>query len=261
MALLEAKGLNKAFGSVVAADNISVSIKEQEVIGIIGANGAGKTTFVNMVTGYLKPDQGQILYQGNDITPRSPREITRLGISRSFQVPQVFLSMSVFDNLLIALGVAEEGTISLWHPLRRPDLMEAADEIINRYGIADYRDQEAGLLPQGVRKLLDVGMAMASNPRVVLLDEPTSGVSIDEKFGIMDVVMGALQDTGVTILFVEHDMDIIGRYSKRVLAFADGTILSEGSPDAVLKDEQVKKYVIGEELHRTAPHDLGGDNA
>lgn len=253
MALLEAKGLNKSFGSVVAADNISVAIEEREVIGVIGANGAGKTTFVNMVTGYLKPDEGHILYQGQDITRLSPRQITWLGICRSFQVPQVFMSLPLFDNLLIALGVAERGGGTFWHPLRRQNLMDTAEEIIARYDLAEYREQQAGLLPQGVRKLLDIAMAMAHRPRVVLLDEPTSGVSVDEKFAIMDVVMGALKDTGVTVLFIEHDMEIVARYGHRVLAFAEGTIIAQGNPDDVLNDDGVRRQIIGEELHVGAP--------
>lgn len=246
MALLEAKGLYKSFGSVVAANNITVSIEEKEVIGVIGANGAGKTTFVNMVTGYMKPSEGRIVYQGNDITQNSPREITRMGICRSFQVPQVFMSVSLFDNLLIALGVAEKKGLMFWRPLRSVELAAAVDEIVSRYGMEEYRGTEAGMLPQGVRKLLDIAMAMAYKPRIVLLDEPTSGVSVSEKFGIMDVVMGALKETGVTVLFIEHDMEIIERYGERVLAFADGAIISDGSPDHVLKDEQVRRLVIGE---------------
>ena len=249
MALLEANGLNKSFGSVVAAANITVSIEEKEVIGVIGSNGAGKTTFVNMVTGYLKPDEGHIIFQGQDITRRTPREITRLGISRSFQVPQVFMTLSLFENLLIALGLAEHGALPFWNPLHRPQLISRANEIIERYTLGEYREHITGLLPQGVRKLLDIAMAMAHSPRVILLDEPTSGVSVDEKFGIMDTVMGALADTGVTVLFIEHDMEIVARYGHRVLAFAEGTILAQGAPDVVLNDEQVRKYVIGEELH------------
>ena len=249
MALLEVKGLSKSFGSVVAANNLTVSIDEKEVIGIIGANGAGKTTFVNMVTGYMKPSEGQILYLGNDITRNSPREITRMGICRSFQVPQVFMSVSLFDNLLIALGVAEKSGLKFWRPLRREGLMAAVDAIVSRYGMEEYRDTEAGMLPQGVRKLLDIAMAMAHKPRIVLLDEPTSGVSVEEKFDLMDLVMDALKDTGVTVLFIEHDMEIIDRYGKRVVAFAEGAIISEGSPEMVLQDEQVRKLVIGEDLH------------
>ncbi len=257
MALLEAHELTKGFGSVTAADRVSVYIEEQEVIGIIGANGAGKTTFVNMVTGYLKPDSGSIVYRGEDITALTPRRVTRLGICRSFQVPQVFLSVSLFDNLLIALGVAQPGALPFWRPLRRPELERRAEEIIERYDIAQYRRQTVGLLPQGVRKLLDIAMAMAHEPRVILLDEPTSGVSIQDKYGIMDVVMGALRDTGVTVLFIEHDMDIIARYGRRVLAFAEGTIIADGSTEQVLSDEQVRRLVIGEGLHRPPPHEHG----
>jgi branched-chain amino acid transport system ATP-binding protein len=257
MALLETRGLTKTFGSVTAADNISVSIEAQEVIGIIGANGAGKTTFVNMVTGYQKPSSGSIWYRGQDITPHGPRQITRLGICRSFQVPQVFPSLSLFDNLLISLGVAEGERPAIWRPLRRPHLHAAAEEIVARYDLASYGGQLVALLPQGVRKLLDIAMAMAHRPQLILLDEPTSGVSVGEKFGIMDVVMGALRDTGVTVLFIEHDMEIIERYGSRVVAFAEGTILADGAPRDVLADEQVRRYVIGEALHRSS-HARGG---
>lgn len=258
MALLDADNLSKTFGSVVAAENIKVAIEEKEVIGIIGANGAGKTTFVNMVTGYLKPSSGRILYKGEDITQHSPREITRLGICRSFQVPQVFMSLSVFDNLLIALGVGEKGRFPLLRQFKRGSLIRRAEEILSHYGITEYGYSEAGLLPQGTRKLLDIAMAMVHNPDVILLDEPTSGVSVSEKYGIMDVVMGALKNMGVTVLFVEHDMDIIERYAKRVLAFYEGTILSDGSPEDVLKDDRVRQYVIGEELHKSSSQQTGG---
>ena len=262
MTLLETKGLNKSFGSVIAAADITVSIDEGEVIGVIGANGAGKTTFVNMVTGYLKPDSGQIVYQNRDITSLTPREITKLGICRSFQVPQVFMSLPVFDNLLIALGVAQEGFQRFWRPLHRKDLSDSVERIIERYSMGEYRHQIAGMLPQGVRKLMDIAMAMCSNPNVVLLDEPTSGVSMDEKFDLMDLVMDALKDTGVTVLFIEHDMEIIARYSKRVLAFAEGTIISEGPSDQVLENEQVRKLVVGEELHlSTQGSGKGGGHA
>jgi branched-chain amino acid transport system ATP-binding protein len=118
-----------------------------------------------------------------------------------------------------------------------------------------------GLLPQGVRKLLDIAMAMSLRPRLILLDEPTSGVSIQEKYGIMDVVMGALSDTGVTVLFIEHDMEIIARYGRRVLAFAEGTIIADGPTAQVLGDEQVRRLVIGEALHRAAPHAPGAGHA
>jgi branched-chain amino acid transport system ATP-binding protein len=257
MALLEARELVKSFGSVMAADHVSISIEDKEVVGIIGANGAGKTSFVNMVTGYLKPSSGAILFEGEDITALTSRQITRRGICRSFQVPQVFMSMSLFDNLLISLGVAEQPRVPFWRPLRAPHLVHRTEEIIARYQLADYRTQQVGLLPQGVRKLLDIAMAMAHQPRVILLDEPTSGVSVQEKFGIMDVVMGALQETGVTVLFIEHDMEIIGRYGQRVAAFAEGRIIADGPPQQVLADAQVRRYVIGEEVRGDAKQEGG----
>jgi branched-chain amino acid transport system ATP-binding protein len=245
MSLLDVSRLNKAFGSVKAADEISVAVAEHEVVGIIGANGAGKTTFVNMITGYQKPDTGTIAYQGRDITPFAPRQITRMGICRSFQVPQVFLSANVENNLLIALGMAAHVRVPFWRKLRTPGLLAEVDQLLERYRLAAYRDQEASKLPQGVRKLLDIAMAVVHKPRLLLLDEPTSGVSLDEKFGIMDIVMGALKEAGVTVLFVEHDMDIVGRYAKRVLAFYDGTVLADGTPADVLAHERVQEHVIG----------------
>ncbi|HEX7928908.1 MAG TPA: ABC transporter ATP-binding protein [bacterium] len=254
MALLEARGLTKTFGSVTAAADINVAVAEREVIGIIGANGAGKTTFVNMVTGYLKPSQGSIWFNGQEITPLSPREITRMGICRSFQVPQVFMSLPLMDNLLISLSIAAQENPSFWRPLRQPHLVEAAEQTIVRYNLQQYRDQRVALLPQGIRKLLDIAMAMANKPRIILLDEPTSGVSVSEKFGIMDVVMGALRETGVTVMFIEHDMEIIGRYGSRVIAFAEGTVIADGQPKQVLDDAQVRRLVIGEDLHRGGAH-------
>ena len=256
-ALLEARGLQKTFGSVVAAADIQVAVDEHEVVGIIGANGAGKTTFVNMVTGYVKPSAGQILYEGREITALAPRAVTRIGISRSFQVPQVFLTSSVLDNLLISLGVGERRLLEVWRALRRPALVEEARSVLERFRMEDYAGQRAMLLPQGVRKLLDIAMAVVHRPRLLLLDEPTSGVAMEEKFGIMDTVMAALREQRVTVLFVEHDMEIIQRYATRVLAFYEGSIIADGSPGSVLGEEQVRRFVIGEELHREARREGG----
>jgi len=244
--LLDVRGLNKRFGSVVAANDINVAVADEEMVGIIGANGAGKTTFVNMVTGYLKPSSGTIAFEGRDITLLPPRDVIAAGISRSFQVPQVFGSATVFDNLLIAIGIAAGGRLPMWRPLRRREFAAAADELLERYGIMAYRDQAARLLPQGVRKLLDIAMATVRAPRLLLLDEPTSGISVEEKFAIMDVVMGALREQRRAVMFVEHDMEIIGRYAHRVLAFAEGTIIAEGPPDEVIADPQVRRYITGE---------------
>ena len=245
-ALLEVAGLNKSFGSVVAANDISVAVADGERIGIIGANGAGKTTFVNMVTGYLKPSSGTIAFLGRDITALPPRAIIAAGISRSFQVPQIFTSVSVADNLLIACGVAEGGAFPLWQSLRVAPRFAAVAALLERFGIGAYRDQPAGLLPQGVRKLLDIAMATVRAPRLLLLDEPTSGISAEEKFAIMDLIMAALTRESVAVMFVEHDMEIVARHAHRVLAFVDGTIIAAGEPESVLADPQVRRSITGE---------------
>jgi branched-chain amino acid transport system ATP-binding protein len=250
--ILEVKGLSKSFGSLVAASDLNISVEPHEVVGIIGANGAGKTTFVNLVTGYLKPSRGSIHFSGRNITRLPPRAIIRAGISRSFQVPQVFGTATIFDNVLIALGIARDGRFPLWRPLRRADLVTAADQILERFGIAAHRDDVASQVSQGVRKLMDIAMATVHRPRLLLLDEPTSGVSVEQKFEIMDVIMAALRAEDMTVLFVEHDMDIVARYANRVLAFYDGSIIADGSVHEVIDDPQVRRFIIGEQLHLKA---------
>ncbi len=245
--ILSAKGLNKSFGAVTAAANINVDVEEHTIVGLIGGNGAGKTTFINLVTGYLKPDSGTIVCAGRDITRLVPRTITQLGICRSFQIPQLFASLTVRENLLIALGIVviESRKFASASALRKESVDAVADETLERFRLTEYRDNVAGFLPEGVRKLLDIAMAMVVKPQILLLDEPTSGVSADEKFVIMDMVMEALRADRVTILFVEHDMEIVSRYTHRVLAFYEGRIIADGLPDAVLHDHEVIKYVIG----------------
>ena len=239
--ILEAQGLRKSFGAVSAAADISLAFEREVVVGLIGANGAGKTTFLNMVTGYLRPDAGRIRFDGEDLVGRSPREITALGLSRSFQIPQLFQSLSVRENLLVAEGIAGAERVE-----------EATDTLLDRFALKDYAGRAAGLLPEGIRKLLDVAMALVAQPKLLLLDEPTSGVAADEKFGIMDLVMGAVRGQGLTVLFVEHDMEIVSRYASRVVAFYDGRVIADGKPDAVLAAEEVRRYVIGEAPHASA---------
>lgn len=236
-AVLSAQGLKKSFGAVTAAADVSLDFDADTVVSLIGANGAGKTTFLNMVTGYLRPDSGSIRFGGRDLVGLSPRQITKLGISRSFQIPQLFGTMSVRENLLIAESIAEAD-----------DAEAATDAALARFELGRYAGQKAGLLPEGIRKLLDVAMALSSRSKLLLLDEPTSGVSSDEKFAIMDVVMSAARAAGVTVIFVEHDMDIVARFSRRVVAFYDGGIIGDGPPDTVLRTEEVRRYVIGEEV-------------
>jgi branched-chain amino acid transport system ATP-binding protein len=246
-AILETEGLTKVFGAVTAAAEISIRIEEGSLLGLIGGNGAGKTTFLNLVTGYLVPTSGTIRYAGRSIVGLSPRQITRLGICRSFQIPQVFDSLSTYENLLVGLGIVSLGKRAFAGTVldgRTPEA--AAEEMLLRFRLGPYHSAAASTLPEGVRKLLDIAMALAVKPRLLLLDEPTSGVSAEEKFGLMDLVLGAIRSERVTVLFVEHDMEIVRRYAERVIAFYDGRTIADGTPGQVLDDPGVRKYVVGE---------------
>jgi branched-chain amino acid transport system ATP-binding protein len=253
-AIIDARGLNKAFGAVTAAKDVNAAIERDSVVGMIGSNGAGKTTFVNMVTGYLKPDSGEIHFEGRDITQLAPRDITRLGICRSFQIPQLYNSLSVFDNIMAALGIVlRNAGLGGYFSRAGADVpghgvpaTVAAERLLERFGLAAYSDHAAQVLPGGVRKLLDIALAMAVKPKVLLLDEPTSGVAAEEKFGIMDLIMHAVRAEGTTVLFVEHDMDVVARYAQRVLAFYDGRIIADAAPDVALADPEVRKYIVGQ---------------
>lgn len=250
--ILETKSLERTFGAVVAASDINITIKEGEILGVIGSNGAGKTTFVNMVTGYLTPSSGQILYRGQDITGKPTREITKLGICRSFQIPQLFFELSVIDNTLIALTIAKQTRPVLLRPAIDKKLRAEAMEVLARFGIEQWAEQEITTLPQGVRKLVDIAMATVSKPDLLFLDEPTSGVSADEKMEIMRVLIDALKSTNTAVLFIEHDMEIVEAFSPRVAAFYEGTILADGPTAEVLANDRVREYVIGGEFHRKA---------
>lgn len=246
--ILETRGLVRTFGAVVAANNINVCINKGEIVGVIGSNGAGKTTFINMVTGYLPPTSGEILFEGQSILGRAPRDNTRQGISRSFQVAQLFAQLTVLENMLIALAAAESPQPSFFQKLGTADRCARAMAILKAFGVDRYRDAVISAVPQGVRKLVDIGMALVSKPRMLLLDEPTSGVSTDEKFPLMDIVMAEVRKHGVTVLFVEHDMEIIARYVTRIIAFYSGEVIADGPPKEVLANARVQELVIGHHI-------------
>ncbi len=247
-AILETRGLTRNFGAVVAAMNLNVRIDQGEIVGVIGSNGAGKTTFINMVTGYLPPSSGEILFDGHSVLGRQPRAITRLGMVRSFQVAQLFPKLTVLENALVSLVAAEGPRPSFLCPLDTPQRRAKADAIFAEFGVSRYRDVLVSAVPQGARKLVDIAMALVSQPRMLLLDEPTSGVSIEEKFALMDTVMSVVRRHGVTILFVEHDMEIVARYVTRLMAFYSGEIIADGPPKSVLGDARVQELVIGHHL-------------
>lgn len=243
--VLKVSDLNKSFSGITAAQNLNVSVNSGEIVGIIGANGAGKTVFVNMITGYLKPTSGTIEFLGSDITGIEPRDATHIGLCRSFQISQVFMSMTVKENLMIAMSLSKKTGAQLLRPIQDETISDECDKILDLYKIKDQMDLTVSTLSQGIRKLLDIAMAVVGNPKVILLDEPTSGVSVEEKFGIMDIVIAALKQTGTSVLFVEHDMEIVERYVDRVIAFYQGEIICDAPPKEALSDKKVIEYVLG----------------
>jgi branched-chain amino acid transport system ATP-binding protein len=239
--------LNKHFDGVVAADDVTIEIGAGERVGLIGSNGAGKTTFVNMITGYLKPDAGRIELEGTDITVLGPRDIERLGVARSFQIPQLCAEMSVLDNMLVAAACGG-GPLSFWKPAHTEEARARAFSSLERFALAAHAGRRVAELPGGVRKLLDIAMSLTRRPRLLLLDEPTSGVSVDEKFPMMETVMQAIAGetrSAAAVLFVEHDMEIVTRYASRVVAFYSGRVLADGAPATVLADADVRRHVTG----------------
>ena len=242
--LLRATGIEKRFGALVAASAIEISIAAGERVSLIGSNGAGKTTFVNMITGYLKPDAGSIVLAGRDITQLHPRAIARLGVARSFQIPQLYPALTVLENMLVAIACRGE-RLSFWQTARRAEPLQKAGALLDRFGLAEHRERRVAELPGGVRKLLDVAMALTGQPQLLLLDEPTSGVSADEKFPMMEIIMTALGAAPMTVLFVEHDMEIVSRYADRVIAFAGGRIIADATPAVALATDEVRRHVTG----------------
>jgi branched-chain amino acid transport system ATP-binding protein len=242
--LLSARGLQKRFGAVVAADAVSIDVPAGQRLSVIGSNGAGKTTFVNMVTGYLKPDEGEIRLEDHDITRLSHRRIAGLGICRSFQIPQLCLDLTVLENLLMAVAAASD-RFPLWRSADDAEHRERAELLLKRFSLTSDAARPVSELAGGVRKLLDIALALARRPKLLMLDEPTSGVSADEKFAAMERVMEALDGEAATVLFVEHDMDIVSRFSQRVIAFYSGRVIADGTPAEVLADADVSRFVTG----------------
>lgn len=245
--LLEAKGLEIRFGGVVAADGVDIAIHQGRNLAIIGPNGAGKTTFLNICTGYIKPSVGSVHFEGVDITKKSPREITRMGVARAFQMPQLFHEHTALENLLIA-AAAREKRWSRFSSLS--DMPERAEmlhllELVNCEKIADRPVNE---LPEGQRKLIDIAVALALRPTLILMDEPTSGVASSEKFGVMDILTRALAEAEVTAVFVEHDMGIVEKYADEVAVWSSGAIQVRGAPAEILEHPDVIRDVIGEEV-------------
>jgi len=244
-AVLETGALTKFFGMVRAVEDLDVQIQEGELVGIVGPNGSGKTTFLNLVTGYVKPDRGWVRYRGRDITGLPPRAVVELGIARSFQMPQLYAGLTVLENLLLALAIRAGKGGEFWSPLAQESRVQEALHILQQFGLEAYSHLGVSQLPEGGRKLLDVALSFARRPQVLLMDEPTSGVSVKDKFAIMDTLVRVLKGSQVTTVFVEHDMEVVQRYAQRVLVFNDGKVVADGPPDALFADPSVRRAILG----------------
>lgn len=244
-ALLQTTDLTLAFGGLVVANGINFSLEQGERLAVIGQNGAGKTTFINICTGLLKPSKGTVSFAGSDITGRSPRNIVRRGMARSFQLPQLFLEQTVRECLELS-AVARGGKLSSWNPLAAGSTRKEIDRMLDLISLRERQHELCINLPEGQRKLLDVGMSLMLEPKLLILDEPTSGVSTEEKHGVMEILMRALDEQQVTAIFVEHDVDIVKRYATRVAAWISGAIAADGTPAQVLANPLIQREVLGE---------------
>lgn len=243
-AALEAEHLFLSFGGVEAVRDVSVSLAAGEILAIIGQNGAGKSTFLNMCTGYLRPERGDIRLNGRSIIGFSPRAITRLGVARAFQHPQLFTQRRVIDHLHFASAAARPGFWNPFRPLERASSRENVDELLGFFALESMADLPVRSIPEGARKMLDVAMALALQPKLILLDEPTSGVSSAEKVPLMERLVSALRAREVSAVFVEHDMEVVARFADRVAVWADGAIFRMGVPAEVLADHEVRRRVL-----------------
>ncbi len=231
--LLETTDVSVRFGGVEALRSVSLSVPRHGCLAIIGDNGAGKSTLLNVLTGYVKPDRGRVSFEGREITGLSPRAVTCAGIARTFQHPEVFPLYTVMDNLRFAVA----SHAGFWRPgvrLRGGPFEPEAEALLWLCHLVHVGRERVRHIAEGERKLLDVAMALALSPVLLLMDEPTSGVSSHEKFSIMDTLIAAMREQRVTTVFVEHDMEVVRRYADQVVVMAEGTVVSSGAPDAVL---------------------------
>jgi branched-chain amino acid transport system ATP-binding protein len=246
-AALETRGLARRFGGLLAARDVSFTLERGARHALIGPNGAGKTTFVNLLTGVLTPTSGQVLLAGEDITRLAPEARVRRGLVRTFQINQLFGDLTPLETLALAVGER----LGQGHRCRRAlggdELVREIDSVAQRFGLADALDARTDTLPYGKQRLLEIAVAFACNPRVLLLDEPAAGVPEAERRDILDAIAALPAD--VSVLLIEHDMDLVFSFARRISVLVDGRLLVEGEPAAIARDPRVRAVYLGESRH------------
>jgi branched-chain amino acid transport system ATP-binding protein len=247
-AALEVIGLVKTFGGLTATQDLSLKIEQGARHALIGPNGAGKTTLVNLLTGVLRPNAGRILLGGLDITRTRAHARVKLGIARTFQINQLFADLTPLETIALAvserLGSGRDG----WRRLgTQPRLVDEAAEILERFNLIDVMDEPTALLPYGKQRMLEIATAIASEPRVLLLDEPAAGVPEEQRYAILDTVAALPSD--VTVLLIEHDMDVVFKFAQRITVLVNGALFAEGTPQDIAADPRVREVYLGEAAH------------
>jgi branched-chain amino acid transport system ATP-binding protein len=247
--LLETVDLRKQFGETRACDGVNFVVNKGEFLSLVGSNGAGKTSLVNLISAHLKPDSGKILFEDRDITLASVHERIKAGIARSFQIVNLFDGLSVFDNVALSI-FSREGKTARIAALADHDheVRDEAFEVLRQFGLDRMSAVPAGGLAQGERKLLDVAIAYALRPKLLFLDEPTSGVSTRDKGQIMDTVSSVVRAGTVTAVVIEHDMDVVFRYSDRIVMMHEGRFLADGTPEQIRANRDVANILLGAPL-------------
>jgi len=243
--MLKLTKLSKSFGGVLATDNVSLELEKQTINAVIGPNGAGKTTLFNLITGKLKSDSGKVYLDDNNITNLSEPEITHLGIARAFQITNIFSSLTVYESIKLALLSKNNGLNNMWTRFKDHQINKSANEIIELAGMVKSKNVISSELSHGDQKLLDIALALALNPKILLLDEPTAGMGPEERWQMIDRIKDLWNKTKMTILFIEHDMDIVFDIAQKIYVLQQGAILAEGSPQKIKKDKKVIKAYLG----------------
>ena len=243
-ALLEVTGLAKSFGGVRAVRDVSFALGRAEMLAIIGPNGAGKSTCFNMVGGQLRPNAGSVVLEGENVAGKAPREIWRRGVGRTFQISATFMSMTVRENVQMAL-ISSHHRLRALLPLANRLYADEAVAILDRIGLADRKDQMCGVLAYGDLKRVELAVAIAHRPKLLLMDEPTAGMSPSEREGLMQLTASIVKDEGMSVLFTEHDMDVVFAHSARIVVMDRGAVVTVGTPAEVRDNAEVKRIYLG----------------